>query len=309
MHFPKAPTTVLLAALSGTCLSGCTTVNTVVTPTQQTNSSAIATGMPAVSGQVALASAHMPQRPGARPAPRQGWPPDEAFGGKVPQENATYRGTLPFLNYDVPLPDGDWTVIARNVIMTPTGPANLRVALERNDGSELTGLMLLGGNPPNKPFPNGLPVSPICTTSDSIIADARQAEPGGNQDCAIIDFRRSTFLRDTTSVVFVRLAGRSLDQHNVSPPATLVGTTFVVANRTHSLVGDVFFNPDRDGIAPDLATQRGQSGWAAFNIDKDPRKQAFAQHVLRWSRGWRDALKLVLAGQTPRLPPDVATTP
>jgi hypothetical protein len=33
MPVRKAPTSVLLAALPGICLSGCTTVNTVVTPT------------------------------------------------------------------------------------------------------------------------------------------------------------------------------------------------------------------------------------------------------------------------------------
>jgi hypothetical protein len=286
-------------------------------PTQQTNSAALAAGSPALVGQAALASrgpAPVVRPAGSLPvfsrANPPGWPSDAVLGGPEPQMNTPYRGTMPFLGHTIPLPDGDWTVISRNAVETrDRTPVSVRIVLERNDGPVLTGLMVLGGNPASHPFPHGLPVSPICTGSDVILADAGQADPGGDLNCATVDFHRSTFLRDATSPMFVRVAGNGLDQRNISPPPTLVGTAFIVATRTHSLVGDVFFNPDRAGIAPDVATQRAMSGWTAFNIAKDPAKQAFAQKVLDWSRGWRAALKLALAGKSPRLPPDVATTP
>ena len=253
-------------------------------------------------------SVAVPSRPThAQPADPPLNPTARADVGTLPNMNQTYRGEIPFLDRDTPLPEGEWTVISTYRSLYRDGPPTGGVALLRHQGNLLTGLIRMDGN--KVPRETALPVSRVCTATGVIWTDMRAAEPGGAQDCVLINFDRTAVWRDIDAPPAFRAIVQSLDDYSVTPPPVMVSAVVFVANARYSLFAELLVNPDLAGIAPDLTTHRSQSDWASFNLSRDPQKQAYVDRLKAWTAGWRNVLKTVIDGGQSTAPPNVAATP
>lgn len=294
----RRPARAIIAPALLAFLAGCTTVsNTQIAAPQ----AAALGGGPA--GAIAV------QSQARRPAPTPPRLTDADLGGKVPAVRRTYAGTIPFLGRDTPLPAGEWTAISRHTVQfRGDRPPTDEVTLLRHDGPVLTGLLLLFGTPVNKPAANGLPPGIACQESDVTASSIRSATPFGEQDCVAVKWTRTGPWRSAPSATLRGIAA-SLDIVGVTPPPVLVGVMVFEVDAQHELSYNLLLNPDREGVAPDLATQPSQSGWAAINIGRDPAKKAFAERLLAWGEAWRDIVRQVLADERPRIPAQLAQTP
>jgi hypothetical protein len=292
-----APAALLLA------LGACTTVTTnqlsVDANRQQTTAAALAAngtgGTPAAAPRPG-ASLQPIVRPAALRAPA---PTAAEFGGTLPQVGRTYRGSIRFLGRDMPLPGGEWILVVQTLARFSDGTPLDQLGLVRHDGSALSGMLTMVGNPVGHPLAHGWPLNGLCRNSDVISSDVRAAEPMGAQDCQVANFLRTALWREPRETVLLRGIAHALESLNVTPPTTVVGVQTFVADGPYGIEADTFFNPDQAGVAPELAAQRNQSGWTSFNLTKDPAKAAYVDRVKAWGATWRAAMLGALAGRKP----------
>ena len=218
----------------------------------------------------------------------------------LPGVGTEASGSITFLNRNMVLPEGHWRVAATQAIMAKgTGLAGAFMALIRVEGTTLRGVLVLAGNA--RPAPNGFPVSPFCQASDVIWNDVRQAMPQGEQDCALITFERPALWRSAPRTLFAGIL-QQLDLLNVQPPNYLVILDAHEANRNWSLDEWLYENPDADGIAPDLSTQRALSSWTAFRLASDPARQHFVDDLKARAAPLRLSLRRQIEAHAPYIP-------
>lgn len=222
---------------------------------------------------------------------------------ELPGLQQTFEGTVPFLGRAFPLPPGTWKTIIRGGD-PPAAPPNVafsRLMLLRHEGPALTGILFLYGNRRAQPSRNGFKILATCEKSDVTLSTVHQAELMGRQDCVTVAWERTRAWAAAPNTLFNQLA-LTLDAEGVTPPAVLVTADVTLADSQYAIEAVAFFNPDRAGVPPDLATLRSQSGWAAINLGRDPAKRAYAERV----RAWAEAYRAVLLGMLDekRAPPD-----
>jgi hypothetical protein len=292
------------------------TACSTVTVTQQSN--AVGGGRPALAANVAsrpAAPGATPQAaPSARPVPPNGRPApvrasDASLGGSVPEVNLSYTGSVELLGRRIPLPAGEWTVVARDFSTDKVDPPSVDIAFVRSEGHRITGLLSIYGTPLGRPAPAGFKVNTACTASDVILNEVAAESPGGVQDCLNVRWLRPVIYHDIRSSAFVHNIAAALDARDIGLPAVMVGAEAYEADRGHELRFAAFFNPDAAGITPDLSVQRGQSGWAPYNLPKDPQKAAYVERVRNWGEAWRPALRQLLSSRTVTASAEMQATP
>ncbi len=180
--------------------------------------------------------------------------------------------------------------------------------LLRQSGHNVSGLLIYSANPPAKPAP-GYPLFPSCSDSGPLFADVREATPGGVQDCLSIQFVSEAALRAPNAPPTVRALVNGANARNLAIPETLLVTSLVQANQMHGHVFTLYLNPDLAGVPPEPSTVRAESGWARFNLDKDPARTAYLERLKAWCEGWHDVLKQAFDGRGAHVPPGVGATP
>lgn len=188
-----------------------------------------------------------------------------------PRIGTVFTGSVPMFGRQVPLPGGDWTVLTvqsrRNI---DTGQQSGSVALVQRDGPLLQGIVQAVIADRRMVAANELP--PICTSSDVLWNDIRQAVPFGPKDCSAIYFERP----DLWWVSYFSLPSQvlqNLRESDMRLPRVVVALHLYEEGAGPVLTESVALNPDARGIAPDLYMTRGRSSWTAFALATDPAKQ------------------------------------
>jgi hypothetical protein len=218
----------------------------------------------------------------------------------MPQVNQNFTGSMQFLNRGMALPPGTWRVAATQALANKSvGLVGAIVALVQTQGTSLRSVLIFAGNA--RPSNTGFPVSLLCRASDVIWNDVRQAVPQGDQDCAVVNFERVALWRAVPRTITAGIMGQ-LDMLNVQPPNMVVSVSVHEANRNWELDETLLDNPDLQGIAPDMSTQRAQSAWTAFRLSADPAKQRFVEDLKARAAPLRTALRRQIDAPAPYLP-------
>jgi hypothetical protein len=216
-----------------------------------------------------------------------------------PQANDSYTGSVPFLGRTVPLPEGTWTVlVTQGLTLNKVGLVAATMALIRHDGPMLRGIIQIGGN--TRPFPR-MPVNTVCTSSDVIWNDVREAIANGRQDCTAITFQRPVLWREQPKSFGYEIE-KSLDALGIQAPNIMVMLVIHESSARWFIGETLYANPDLEGITPDMSTQRSQSAWTAFNLPRDPRKQQFIDKLKAQAGPLRAALRQQIDGPPPYVP-------
>jgi hypothetical protein len=188
-----------------------------------------------------------------------------------PPIGAVFSGTFTMFGRTVPLPGGAWTVLTAQSRRDPeTGEISGGVALVQRDGATLRGVVQAIVT--DRKMVGGGDVSAVCTSSDVLWNDIRQAIPFGTQDCTSVYFERP----DLWWAIGFTLPAQvmtSLKDADINVPKVVVALHVYEAGPAAVLTESIAVNPEIRGIAPDAYTARGQSSWTAFSLANDPAKQ------------------------------------
>jgi hypothetical protein len=217
-----------------------------------------------------------------------------------PQINQSFAGSVPMFGRNVPLPPGSWTVIAaRSLVARGAGVLWGGIALMQRDTSGLRGVIEIGGTV--HPLTNGRPTAFACASSDVLWNDIRESVPHGAQDCALIIFERPAFWREKSNDIEFQIISQ-LDALGIQPPNIFIEAGIYEGNATTDLSVWLCLNPDPEGIAPDMSTQRARSAWTAFNYPHDPAKVRFIERLKSEIEPLRAALRKQIEAPAPFVP-------
>jgi hypothetical protein len=145
-------------------------------------------------------------------------------------------------------------------------------------------------------------VSAVCTSSDVLWNDVRQAVPFGPQDCSSVYFERPD-LWWVSDLSLPNQVLASLKDVDIAPPHVVVALHLYEAGPGVVLTESVALNPEPRGIAPDPYIMRGQSSWTAFSLAKDPAKLKLLDDLKALSAPLRATLRTQAESTAPLGPP------
>ena len=217
-----------------------------------------------------------------------------------PRINQSFAGSVPMFGRNVPLPPGSWTVIAaRSVVAHGTGVLWGGIALIQRDTSGLRGVIQIGGAV--HPVAAGRSTAFACASSDVLWNDIRESVPQGPQDCALIMFERPALWREKNHGIEFQIINQ-LDALSIQPPNIFIEAGIYEGNADTDLAVWLCLNPDLEGIAPDMSTQRARSAWTAFNYPHDPAKTRFIEKIKAEIEPLRAAMRKQIEAPAPFVP-------
>lgn len=247
----------------------------------------------AVVSQPPIISAYQPvpalAPPLAPPPPsapaRQPVVPGLAFG-------QTFAGTVPFGGRSLPLPPGEWRVVAVFQTPRPDGVIINMAALAHHASGVLNGLITLVGNGLNTPSTTGFRGEGGCERSDLNYVNVVSNDDFGQQDCQTIDFYPVAESDRPGGDNLLRAAFGELRQGSVTLPQTLVGPLFRFADQQSVLILRVLFNPESEGISRSGKSSWADSEWNKYNITRNPAKRRYLEGLITWTRLWTPKLRM-----------------
>lgn len=178
------------------------------------------------------------------------------------------------LGKTVPLPGGNWHVIARMAIV----PARDEVAvLAMTEGAQLREMVAvrvqkLAGS--NAPLPEG------CTRTDVFFTRMVNNDSGKPVLCTWINHAASIWSQPLFSP-----AWQALIAMQVRPPATLINTGVHKRDAEGSVTAFYYLNPESRGISTPAGTW-STSPWHASRVSQSPEKLALLKDREQWASSW-----------------------
>jgi hypothetical protein len=226
----------------------------------------------------------------SRPSARAGADPDAAtLMGK------TLTGRVVAQDKSVPLPPGQWIVVAHLLAPNPGGVESLFLAQPRRD--KLSRTVLVQASAPADESARGYRRSAGCARGASLYVKTLSNEELGRQDCWSIDHNPSTQSERETPPI-IRAAIGELARRGVKYPPVLISASFRLADRQSFLHAVYSFNPEIDGIASKPAPW-DESDWHRNAIHRYPEKIAYVEKLRAWAEAWHPAVRDAFEGIPP----------
>jgi hypothetical protein len=233
--------------------------------------------------------------------------------GALPPLGEHYSGSLPLLGKTLPLPDGDWQVVVQQRNTFAGYPPGAQVVLLRTQQRQMTGVLEISGNAVGHASDRGWPINVICqsasrlgTNPQVLAADAREANPGGDQDCVLVGFLTTARWRAAAGSQALQGLSRSLDTLGIVPPPTAIVAAFGETDNQYRLMEQIWLNPDLAGIAPDPEPRPLVNAWAYDKLAGDRARQAYIDRVMAWAESWRPVVRQSLQDPAAVAPAGVA---
>lgn len=216
---------------------------------------------------------------------------DLPLGRKVPNP-------LPIGKVHVPLPEGEWVVIGRNVGQTgATGGA-------RTAGGTM-GTLLLGDIVGGKlrgytfisttleyPQGNKWAKPKDCSRTDTLLVRNEDLPQVYSFLCWTINHYSMRFSPTVSSVAE---ASRYFKDNGVAFPDTMLGARFIMSVGVKYLSVTYHWNPEFEGIAPSRNSDWAQNDWHKSRIHRFSDKAQYAEKTKAWADAWREKVKASFA--------------
>ncbi|WP_210395520.1 hypothetical protein [Motiliproteus sediminis] len=198
-------------------------------------------------------------------------------------------------SHQIPLPEGQWRLVAHNVYQNRNGEAYADVQLVQIDEGErvLTRGVLISANLESAARTEE-PKAAFCERDVVYHKQVVRNEVGRDQDCWVTSYFRAAVGRDTDKVSAQTLS--YLHRNRIQVPNFAVYTAYRLMSDTDNLTVQYYFNPEYGTrIAPAPRVGWAQSPWHRDNLHRDPLKQAYVEQVKMWSGEWYEQVKLGFA--------------
>lgn len=238
----------------------------------------------------------VPSRPNASIAPRAGADP-----GGAPLMGQTVTGRVVVQGKSVPLPPGQWIVVAHLPGPDAGGTESLFLAQMRRD--KLSRAVLVQASTRADQSETGFRRSAQCARTALLYAKTISNEEFGRQDCWTINHNLST-QSEREAPPIIRAAIGELELRGVKYPLVLLSAFFRLADQQSFLHAVYYFNPELDGITTKPALWE-ESDWNRNAIHQYPEKIAYVEKLRVWAEAWHPAVRDGFQG----IPPAEAARP
>src|SRR5215470_7509177 len=223
-----------------------------------------------------------PGRSRASATPRAGVGPVAA----TPTDKTT-TGYIVAQGMTVPLPPGQWVVVAHFAAPDHGGVESLFLAQMRRD--KLSRAVLVQASAQADESAAGFKRSAQCARPALLYAKTISNEDLGRQDCWTIDHSVSLRQeRDTPPIIDAAIS--ELEARGVNNPPVLLLAFFRLADRQKSLDVVYYLNPETDGITSKPASW-DESDWNRNHIHQYPDKIAYVEKLRAWADAWYPAVR------------------
>jgi hypothetical protein len=251
-----------------------------------------ATGPTAVTGNSPHDATTSPATPGG-PAIDQTPGLDRAVLGR------TFQSTLLVNGFKVPLPPGEWAMLANGTVTGNAHPENKgtiyflgRIVQKRLVAAIWVQAMRSPGL--------GFVQNQNCTNPANLYV-LDQSEGTDHQDCMWIRSYFSADMRqwaDKSAHIdqMARATGENLAAKGVSYPQDLVTAGFQRAEKWGELSAGYMFSPEKDGISSNVAPTFRDSDWHKSNLQRYPEKVAYVNKLQQWAAAFSPKFRAAFAG-------------
>ena len=218
----------------------------------------------------------------------------------------TYRRSIPVEGFNVPLPPGQWAMLA-NSSVNLHGATGMVYFLGRIEHKKLVGAMRVSAVRSIGQPGDGFPAAKGCTSGnpDLNYLALDSVTPYDHQACWLINnFYTPPLQQWADRAVKIdgldRAAGGDLAAKGVSYPQDLLGVRFTRAEKWGLLEVLYLFNPELDGITSDTVLSARESDWHAPNIGRFPDKVAYVEKMRSWGESfWPNFQQAFDSGKPP----------
>ena len=211
----------------------------------------------------------------------------------------TFQSTLLVNGFKVPLPPGEWALLANGAVTGNAHPENKGTIyfLGQIVHKRLVAAMWVQGmRSPGVGFVK----NQNCTnpTNLRVLDESAAAD---RQDCTWI---RSYFSADMQQWAdksahidpMARAAGRELAAKGVGYPQELITAGFEQAEQWGELTAGYMFSPEKDGIASNVVPTFRDSDWSKSNLERYPEKVAYVNELKQWATSFAPKFQAAFAG-------------
>jgi len=202
----------------------------------------------------------------------------------------TFSGSMPFAGWQLPLPNGEWTVSAYITVGTGENRSDATF-LSKIVGRQLVGAVAFIGTEPKKEAGTGYRQYDPCMRKNLLHIEIRSNEEFGSQECWSIGHIDVKAWQQDARESLLRAAMGDLSIRQVKVPHTLVSVHFRLADKNGYLNAFYFFNPEDEGITTTPVSSWQENDWYISYINRYPEKVAYVQQLKRWGSGWLPKLK------------------
>ena len=246
---------------------------------------------PAVSGVAGLAA------PDPNLLRQAGLPPI----APNPNIGTTQRGEYDLLGRRIPLPAGDFEVIAYLKVQVAT-TEGVSAALAQFRGNRLSALVVVFATPADRKLGVGFRATRDCLRTD-VYVEVTANEEFGPQDCMIVNHIWPDGFRAPDASNILKAVTTALDTRGVPLPPALIISVFNLADRDGYQRIWIYFNPEVQGIESRRTAAWNESDWHSNYIARDPNKLAYLDSVRQWAHNWRPYMRQSFDGTLKTLPP------
>jgi hypothetical protein len=269
---------------------------------------------PAPRDKVLLPSAPAPRTPAIGTAAATGNSPHNATiplatagGSAIDQTSGldrallgrTFQSTLLVNGFKVPLPPGEWAMLANGTVTGNAHPENKgtiyflgQIVHKRVVAAMWVQAMRSPGL--------GFVKNQNCTNPANLYA-LDEPEGTDHQGCTWI---RSYFSADMQQWAdksahidqMARAAGKDLSAKDVSYPQELVTAGFQQAEKWGELSAGYMFSPEKDGISSNVVPTFRDSDWYKSNLQRYPEKVAYVNKLQQWATSFSPKFQAAFAG-------------
>ena len=204
-------------------------------------------------------------------------------------DGRVFEGSVTYGAYDVPLPEGRWTVFGKSE--TPDS-ARFRLGLLalgrfRADGIveqviTIDTVLAYGSR-----RAGSWTLSRTCEREDMLYVK-KVANTMSARDCTFVNHVTPSSFSEGS--VYGRLVN-ALRKRGAAIPANAIAVVFDQADSMNRLIVTVAFNPEADGLPPSPDPDWSDSEWNPRNINGFPERKAYVDKVIAWTQEWEPRIK------------------
>jgi hypothetical protein len=201
----------------------------------------------------------------------------------------SYNGSLRVDGFNVPLPGGNWLMLANTSVKLPSSAGEM-IYLGQIKKKRLVGAIRITAVRSLARPGAGFRAAPGCIDhqEDNNFVMSEEVIPNGHQACWIIGIEVTSPLQQWADRAVKldsldRAAAGDMAAKGVSYPQDLVLVRFTRAETWGVLEVKYFFSPETAGIKSNDAFSPRDSDWFAQNISRFPEKQAYIDKLKQWA--------------------------
>jgi hypothetical protein len=204
----------------------------------------------------------------------------------------TYRQSIAVAGYEVPLPPGQWAMLANSTIRMH-GATGIAYFLGRIEHRRLVGVVRVFAMHTDDQPGAGFPAAAGCTSGNHGVnyLALDSVTPFGHQACWLINNYftppwQQWADRAMKISALDRAAAGDLAAKGVDYPQDLVDVRFTRAETWGLLEVSYLFDPELDGIKSGTVLSVRDSEWHASNAERFPDKLAYIARMREWGEGF-----------------------